>query len=88
MSLADLDRIGDEYRAASRTHHEELERAKSMLGKEGGDRDSGDDRRSDDSDESTIPRTDGGIDNNENIDVNDRATRERFFKARARKEDD
>lgn len=88
MSLADLDRIGDEYRAASRAHHEELERAKSMLGKEGGDRDSGDDRRSDDSDESTIPRTDGGIDNNENIDVNDRATRERFFKARARKEDD
>ena len=54
MSWADLDRIGDEYRAASRAHHEELERAKSMLGKEGGDRDSGDDRRSDDSDESTI----------------------------------
>ena len=67
MSLSDLDRIGDEYRAASRAHHEELERAKSMLGKEGGDRDSGDDRRSDDSVRVRYRR----IDNNENIDVND-----------------
>ena len=30
-SLSELDRIGDEYRKASREHHEELERAKKML---------------------------------------------------------
>jgi len=85
ISLTELDRIGEEYRQASRAHHEELERAKMLLSSE-----------SEDASKSISGGGDGGggggandsNTSNENIDVNDPRTRERFFKARARKTDD
>ena len=74
-SLSELDRIGDEYRKASREHHEELERAKKMLL-----------ARENSSSNSSNDNTDA--DNPRDADVNDPDTREQFFKARVRKEDD
>ena len=74
-SLSELDRIGDEYRKASREHHEELERAKKMLL-----------ARENSSSNSSNDNTDA--DNPRDADVNDPVTREQFFKARVRKEDD